>query len=122
MPARQRKKLSPKGRELQLASQRRWSARNKVKVLADRLRAYDLTLTEFDAMVEKQGNLCAIRHKPERMTANGVTLRLAVDHCHETNKVRGLLCARCNMMLGYAKDSVVLLATAIAYLGGSHGD
>jgi hypothetical protein len=39
-----------------------------------------------------------------------------VDHCHKTDKVRGLLCGPCNIMLGLAKDNEMLLANAILYL------
>mgnify|MGYP002345384244 CR=1 FL=1 len=39
-----------------------------------------------------------------------------VDHCHKTNKVRGLLCYLCNSMLGKAKDNIDILNNAIKYL------
>lgn len=41
---------------------------------------------------------------------------LFVDHCHTTNKVRGLLCTNCNLMLGHAHDEIVKLQKAINYL------
>lgn len=41
---------------------------------------------------------------------------LYVDHCHTTNKIRGLLCQHCNTLLGYAKDNVETLSLAIQYL------
>ena len=41
---------------------------------------------------------------------------LHVDHCHDTGKVRGLLCYKCNSLLGYADDNVEILARAIRYL------
>ena len=44
--------------------------------------------------------------------------KLYIDHCHETGKVRGLLCARCNSMLGMAQDNVERLRAAADYLEG----
>jgi len=44
--------------------------------------------------------------------------RLCVDHNHKTNKIRGLLCKDCNLILGFAKDSVGTLLTAVTYLRG----
>ena len=47
--------------------------------------------------------------------------RLAVDHDHTTNAVRGLLCSKCNHeLLGAAHDSLELLERAVAYLKGEH--
>lgn len=42
-----------------------------------------------------------------------------IDHCHESGKVRGLLCMSCNSMLGYAKDNMQVLAAAIEYLNST---
>lgn len=39
-----------------------------------------------------------------------------IDHCHATGNVRGLLCMACNSMLGYAKDNIQTLSSAIQYL------
>lgn len=39
-----------------------------------------------------------------------------VDHCHNSQKVRGILCNPCNLLLGFAKDSPEILNSAIAYL------
>jgi len=54
------------------------------------------------------GHRCAICRRSAR--------RLAVDHDHQTNVVRGLLCTPCNQGLGMFRDSVALLRGAIAYL------
>lgn len=43
-------------------------------------------------------------------------VKLVVDHCHDTNKVRGLLCYRCNTLLGQARDDISILLSAVIYL------
>lgn len=60
----------------------------------------------------KQGNRCAICGIHFDM----LNKEPAVDHCHETDIVRGLLCNSCNWGLGHFKDDVVRLESAIAYL------
>jgi hypothetical protein len=56
---------------------------------------------------EAQNNLCLICYcrKP-----------LVVDHCHETGKVRGMLCSTCNTGIGHLKDSPAMLLSALQYL------
>ena len=67
-------------------------------------------------MLEKQNGVCKICGDKETTSENGVTRRLAVDHCHSTGKVRGLLCGKCNKSLGGFKDSKELLLKVINYL------
>lgn len=73
-----------------------------------RLRKYGLTKGEYDKMYNRQGGLCAIC-KEWMQPAN-------VDHCHDSGKVRGLLCRNCNTGLGAFRDSTRLLAHAMVYL------
>ena len=74
---------------------------------------YGLELTEYEKMNEEQNGLCLICGQPEQCSRNKF---LAVDHCHETNNIRGLLCSNCNRALGLFKDSVEILKNAINYL------
>lgn len=84
---------------------------------ADKLRQqFKLTPEKYDQMAADQGYVCAMCKEPETEKRNGKLLRLSVDHCHATNKVRALLCKRCNRLLGIMKDSVLLLERAIEYL------
>jgi hypothetical protein len=70
---------------------------------------YGLTEEEFEALSQKQSRQCAIcRQVPNE--------RLAVDHDHLTDEVRGLLCRKCNCGLGFFSDSRSLLRAAIDYL------
>ena len=61
-------------------------------------------------MLEEQGGVCAICGGDE----NGRTL--AVDHDHQTGQIRGLLCSKCNVAIGYLSDSLEILKNAFAYL------
>ena len=73
---------------------------------------YGLTLEEYDRKYEHQNGCCYICGKHEQQAGS----RLAVDHCHKTNKVRKLLCRNCNLLLGHAKDNIDILQKAILYL------
>lgn len=71
---------------------------------------YNLSAQEYFAMLLAQGGVCLIcarapTHKP-----------LCVDHDHATGNVRGLLCHKCNALLGHAGDNPSVLASAIEYL------
>lgn len=69
-------------------------------------------------LLQKQNNCCAICKNPETYThqKTGEIRELCVDHCHESGKIRGLLCSRCNHVLGHFNDSVDLFKSAITYL------
>jgi arginine decarboxylase-like protein len=68
---------------------------------------YGLTSLERKALAEKQKNSCAICKKIKR---------LVIDHDHKTDKIRGLLCNDCNLLLGHAKDAIHVLQEAIRYI------
>ena len=78
-------------------------------------RRYGLTTEQVEAMRATQDGACAIcEAKPER---------LSIDHCHETGRVRGLLCAPCNRALGFFErfqksSEAKWIATALRYLEG----
>ena len=85
------------------------------KSRAQRLRKkYGITIDDYNRMLEQQGGTCAIC--PAVVSGHNMTDDLLVDHCHSTNKVRGLLCADCNLMLGCINDNVELLEKAVLYL------
>jgi len=72
---------------------------------------YGLTLEQYDEMFENQNGVCAICGGTN---VNG--RRLCVDHDHETEKIRALLCNYCNNLLGHAKENIVILQSTINYL------
>ena len=76
-------------------------------------RLYGLTKEGYDTLLEQQGGKCAICRRPDRGR------RLAVDHDHQTHRVRGLLCRTCNLALGWLGDDPVLLAQALEYLSAN---
>lgn len=68
------------------------------------LRAFGISLKDYNEKLKDQNGVCAICGQYETRThRNGTIHKLAVDHNHETNKVRGLLCTKCNMALGLFK-------------------
>ena len=75
-------------------------------------RAYGIDLVEYNKLLVKQKHSCYICKKHK----DTFKKRLCVDHNHKTGKVRGLLCASCNYVLGHSKDSVRILKTMIKYL------
>ena len=76
------------------------------------LRKYGLTLGDYERMLFEQDERCAICESPECDSNNS----MAVDHDHQTGKVRGILCRRCNLVLGKMEDDPSLLEAAAAYL------
>ncbi len=77
---------------------------------------YGLSESQRDAMNDLQGGLCVICLRPETSERYK---RLAVDHCHKSGKIRGLLCNACNRALGGFKDDPDRLRRALIYLTGS---
>ena len=72
---------------------------------------YDMSMDEYHAMLFAQEGKCGIcQQRPPFDVA------LAVDHCHDTGLVRGLLCRTCNTGIGHLKDSPELLRRALQYL------
>jgi hypothetical protein len=67
-------------------------------------------MEEYDALLDEQGHVCAI------CGGDDGERNLAVDHCHTSGVVRGLLCSNCNKALGLLRDDTARLAAAIAYL------
>ncbi|KKN26029.1 hypothetical protein LCGC14_0878740 [marine sediment metagenome] len=96
---------------------RRWAKGHpEVRDQASRRRvlwAHGLTLESYERLLRKQRHRCAIcraRHIEAPMR------RLHVDHNHKTGQVRGLLCNKCNHLLGNSQESVEVLRKAAQYL------
>lgn len=78
----------------------------------------DEAFSKYTQMLISQNNVCASCEKPEiaKSSYSNNIKGLAVDHCHKTGQVRGLLCNRCNVAIGLMYDDIKLLEKAIAYL------
>lgn len=94
------------------AAMRAWRAKNPERDRSNQLRSlYGISAEEYDRMLAAQRGVCAICAGP---CTTG--RRLAVDHCHRTGIVRGLLCAMCNTAIGKMRDDPDLLRAAALYL------
>jgi hypothetical protein len=80
------------------------------------LRRFEISMDDYNRMLEAQGGVCAICKHPETHKRNGKLKAMAVDHSHKTGAIRGLLCCDCNTGIGKLKDSVNVLSNAIEYL------
>lgn len=76
---------------------------------------YKLTQEQYDEMCKSQNGVCAICFKHETRILRGKATVLSVDHCHETNKIRKLLCNRCNNAIGAFEHNPKLLKQAALY-------
>lgn len=81
-------------------------------------RKYGITITQRDAILQAQGNICGVcgAASPGKIDWN-------TDHDHSTKQVRGVLCGGCNVLLGRLGDSIQGVinwhARLVAYLSGA---
>jgi Recombination endonuclease VII len=75
-------------------------------------RKYGLTVTQWEDIFVAQGSCCAICESTEPNSKKG----WHTDHCHNTGKVRGIICPPCNKALGLFKENLKSLKAAINYL------
>jgi hypothetical protein len=75
---------------------------------------FGMTGADYDALLQKQGNCCAICRTTDPTTAR--TKYFAVDHDHATGRVRGLLCGKCNLGIGNLREDPEILSRALEYL------
>lgn len=83
---------------------------------------FGITYSDYLRLLNKQNGVCAICQMPEQTVSRaGVRKRLAVDHNHETGKIRGLLCSGCNQAIGLLHDDPSRAAALVAYLRERNG-
>tara|TARA_R110000765_G_scaffold372486_1_gene462905 strand:- start:2 stop:475 length:474 start_codon:yes stop_codon:yes gene_type:complete len=111
------KKWKEQNKEHLAAYAKEYQEKNKEQ-LADykkewNIKQYGLSLEDYNNMLDKQNHKCKIC-LTSFTTLN--TKDIHIDHCHTTNKVRGILCRLCNTGLGQFKDNTERLTQAINYL------
>jgi hypothetical protein len=99
------KRMAPEAKARKLA-------RAKIRYLEQK---YGLSKEEWDRLYAAQGGVCALCRIPGRLGRHG---KLAVDHDHETGRVRGLLCGPCNVALGLLGDTAAKFERVMSYLRG----
>ena len=93
-----------KGKEWRIKNRERFKERGKVYWCKIK---YKITPLEYDEMRARQGGKCAICKEPHT---------LALDHNHKTGKLREFLCVRCNLAIGYIRDSIEIAKNIKIYL------
>ena len=76
------------------------------------LKKFNIDIETYNKMLSEQNNSCFICN----VKFDNDSKKFAVDHCHETNNIRGLLCQNCNTGLGFFRDNIEILQNAIEYL------
>lgn len=80
-------------------------------------KTYGISVDDFNQISESQNHQCAICKKTAKEKIKvGKKKYLCVDHCHDSGKVRGLLCDQCNRAIGLLKEDLQLFTNAIEYL------
>lgn len=93
-------------------NKKHWHSYTKEQKQATRVKSmYGITPEKYFKLVENQNGKCAICGK-EPSTVRGLHL----DHCHDTKKVRELLCHHCNIALGSFNEDIEIMKKAIAYI------
>lgn len=73
---------------------------------------FNISKEEYDLILKSQNNCCAICNKNRELFKRD----FAIDHCHKSNKIRGLLCTRCNIGIGMLQEDLSIMDSAIKYI------
>ncbi|WP_082903757.1 endonuclease VII domain-containing protein [Devosia elaeis] len=90
-----------------LARERRKERAKELRLV----REYGITSEGRDSLAASQGNRCAICEEPFNDLRS-----MHVDHCHDTGKVRGILCSLCNQAIGLLKENASVIRKAADYV------
>jgi len=75
-----------------------------------------MTIEQYDEMLLNQNNCCGICKKHISEIISTKKFNFCVDHDHNTGRIRGLLCDKCNRGIGLLCDDIDILINAIEYL------
>jgi hypothetical protein len=106
-----------KRREYMRAYLQKWRKLDYVKIARKRqrrtslIRSYGISVQEYQRLLEHQQGVCAVCRQQCKTYEH-----LSVDHNHATGKVRGLLCAKCNVALGMLNEDRERIAMLLNYL------
>lgn len=100
----------------------KWIYSSECKTCTSLLEKYGIHTGDRTQIMEAQNGQCAICYSTiEFQQGKGLSsYNATVDHDHETQTVRGILCGSCNNMLGRAQDNPAILRNALEYLE-THG-
>ena len=94
---------------------KKWGRENPGKKRAQKYRhRYGIDIKDYEDLLLSQESCCAICKSKDKGRKGAKYF--VIDHCHDSGKVRGLLCHKCNVILGYAEDGIDRLQSAIEYL------
>lgn len=112
-----RKRQQNNYKKQRAANKRSYDKHEESRYVKDKCRKYDLIPEELNFLINYHNEKCAICGEPETSKDNqGNVRRLAIDHCHKTGEVRGMLCHAHNVGLGAFQDNIKHLNSAIKYL------
>ena len=108
-----------KTKEYQHSRYKRYESENKVEIRERQrrrtlMKKFGITLEDYDSMLKSQNGGCAICGRKD--PGSKKVKYFFVDHNHNTNKVRGLLCNQCNRAIGYLRDDPDVVYAAAMYL------
>lgn len=72
---------------------------------------YNLSFDNYEMLIKSQNNMCLICKD-----IFNSSIKPCVDHCHKTDKIRGILCSKCNAGIGLLNEDIMLMRNAIKYL------
>jgi hypothetical protein len=87
---------------------KKWNEKNPRDNRLFSLKVYGLDYEKYNTMLDKQNGVCDICKR--------VPVKPVIDHCHKTNKVRGIICNTCNSGIGMLKDDLKIIKNAVKYL------